>query len=159
MIILWCKIPLVLFRENIKIYSFFFFFYQFQSLRLFQTNWVFLGETGGKSRLCFGKTIWNRVFLSETSGKSRLCFWKMIDMKLSIQYQKISIYDHFHLNFHKEGSLYWIKSVLFENCHFHIISYLIVLYQYRIVSYQLLVPILWSRPCLVTTFFSVSPFA
>jgi hypothetical protein len=85
------KIPTVLFWENLQIY--WFFFALVISFKLFQThctvlclcfpikmtwNRVFLSETGGKSRLCFGKTIWNQVFFSETSRKSRLCFGKPI---------------------------------------------------------------------------------
>ena len=46
-------------------------------------------------------------------------------------------------------SLSVLKQYFFENCHFHIISYLIISYWYRIISYRFLVPILWSRPCLV----------
>ncbi len=44
-------------------------------------NWVFLSETGEKSRLCFGKMTWNRVFLSETGGKLRLCLGKQYEME------------------------------------------------------------------------------
>ncbi len=66
------------------------------------------------------------------------------DMKLSIWYKKILIYDRFHSNFHKKRiSISNLNWYFFENCHFHIVSY-----RYRIISYQFLVPILWSRPCL-----------
>jgi hypothetical protein len=88
--IFWHKIPMVLFRENIKIYNFLLKLLvsnHFKPIVPFcarvlpiVTTWnlVLLCESCGKSRLCFGKTIWNWVFLSETGGKLKLCFGKMI---------------------------------------------------------------------------------
>ncbi len=78
--------------------------------------------------------------------KIEIMFWEN-SMKPRIRYRKISIYDHFHSNFHIKKDLnIEFKLVLFENVIF--ISYRIVSYQYQIVSYQFLVLILWSPPCL-----------
>jgi len=60
---------------------------------------------------------WNR-------WKIEIMFWEN-DMKLSIRYQKILIYDHFHLNFHKKDWNIEFKSVLHQELSF----------SYRIISY------------------------
>ncbi len=113
-------------------------------------NQVLLSETSGKSRLCFGKMIWNWVFLSETGGKSRLCFGKMIWNKV-FNIEKSWFMTVFFQFFIKKRILITnINCYFLENCHVHIVSYLIILYQYRIVSFRYLVPILQSCPCLLT---------
>jgi len=60
---------------------------------------------------------WNR-------WKIEIMFWEN-NMKLSIRYQKILIYDHFHLNFHKKDCNIEFKSVLHQELSF----------SYRIISY------------------------
>jgi hypothetical protein len=72
-------------------------------------------------------------------GIISICQYEMVTI------QKILIYDHLHL---ENQSFY---NIGIESCCFHILSYLIVSYQYRIVSYQFLVPILQSRPSLPWT--------
>ncbi len=63
--------------------------------------------------------------------KIEIMFWEN-DMKPCIWYQKISIYDCFHLNFHeKRISISNLNLYFFENCHFHILLYIIsFLYQF-----------------------------
>jgi len=72
--IFWYKIPTVLFRDILKYNHFLLQSSVSSHFKLIVpfcvcvlpivTTWnrVFLSETGGKSRLCFGKTTWNWVF-------------------------------------------------------------------------------------------------
>jgi hypothetical protein len=74
-------------------------------------------------------------------------FWEN-NMKLTFQYQKISIYDRFHLNFHKKDLDIEFKLVLFRELSFsyHIISYRILSISNRILSVSCTYFVISSMP-------------
>jgi hypothetical protein len=113
----------------------FFLLYQFQTISNPLYRFVFVFTDWNDMKLSISQ--WNR-------WKIEIMFWEN-DMKQSIWYLKISIYDCLYSKFHLNIQF---KSVLFRESSFsyHIVSYRIVSISNCI--YQFLVRILKSRPCL-----------